>query len=134
MGRYFYSLLSPTLCIPPHILKYLNIPIRLSSDHCIEPSLEVAEYLKEARVNKIIVGHQPRGDAPLVIDLGTGIQVREMWIRQDKIRSKKGKKSKGRKSKGNKRKERKRKERKGKGKGKGKERKGKEKERKDKIR
>ena len=42
-----------------------------------EPSLEVAEYLKEARVNKIIVGHQPRGDAPLVIDLGTGIQVRE---------------------------------------------------------
>lgn len=41
-----------------------------------EPSLEVAEYLKEACVNKIIVGHQPRGDAPLVIDLGTGIQVR----------------------------------------------------------
>ena len=27
-------------------------------------------------MNKIIVGHQPRGDAPLVIDLGTGVQVR----------------------------------------------------------
>ena len=46
-----------------------------------EPSLEVAEYLKEARVNKIIVGHQPRGDAPLVIDLGTGIQVRGILMR-----------------------------------------------------
>ena len=41
-----------------------------------EPSLEVAAYLKEACINKVIVGHQPRGDAPLVIDLGTGVQVR----------------------------------------------------------
>ena len=41
----------------------------------VEPSIEVAEYLKAAFINKVIVGHQPRGDAPLVIDLGTGIQV-----------------------------------------------------------
>ena len=40
-----------------------------------EPSLEVARYLKEALVNKVIVGHQPRGDAPLILDLGTGVQV-----------------------------------------------------------
>ena len=40
-----------------------------------EPSLEVARYLKEAQVNKVIVGHQPRGDAPLILDLGTGVQV-----------------------------------------------------------
>ena len=43
-----------------------------------EPSKEVAEYLKAARINKVIVGHQPRGDAPLIIDLGTGIQVRNI--------------------------------------------------------
>ena len=40
-----------------------------------EPSLEVARYLKEGQVNKVIVGHQPRGDAPLILDLGTGVQV-----------------------------------------------------------
>jgi hypothetical protein len=38
--------------------------------------LEVAKFLRDANINKVIVGHQPRGDAPLVIDLGTGVQVR----------------------------------------------------------
>jgi hypothetical protein len=42
----------------------------------VEPSLEVAKFLRDANINKVIVGHQPRGDAPLVIDLGTGVQVR----------------------------------------------------------
>ena len=44
--------------------------------------------MKEACVNKIIVGHQPRGDAPLVIDLGTGIQVREI---EERIEERRGK-------------------------------------------
>jgi hypothetical protein len=36
----------------------------------------VAKFLRDGSINKVIVGHQPRGDAPLVIDLGTGVQVR----------------------------------------------------------
>ena len=57
-------------------LPYTTFLLSLDTNHHTpEPSLEVAEYLKEACINKVIVGHQPRGDAPLVIDLGTGVQV-----------------------------------------------------------
>ena len=40
-----------------------------------EPAVEVARYLRGGHVNKVIVGHQPRGDAPLILDFDTGIQV-----------------------------------------------------------
>ena len=69
--RHTYSIsLSPSLSFSPSLFLFFFI----SS----EPSKEVAEYLKAARINKVIVGHQPRGDAPLIIDLGTGIQVRNI--------------------------------------------------------
>jgi hypothetical protein len=45
------------------------------ADTIAEPSIEVAAYLKMSGINKVIVGHQPRGDAPLILDLNTGIQV-----------------------------------------------------------
>ena len=71
----------------PSYIFYLSSP---TFHFLAEPSLEVAEYLKEACVNKIIVGHQPRGDAPLVIDLGTGIQVRERECGEERCEEKGG--------------------------------------------
>ena len=72
--------LSLSLSSSIYLSIYLSVCLSVSLCSCIclchlEPSVEVAEYLKAAGVNKVIVGHQPRGDAPLVIDLGTGVQV-----------------------------------------------------------
>ena len=70
--------LSISLSLSLSLFFFLSLCLSL-----LEPSREVAEYLKAANINKVIVGHQPRGDCPLIIDLGTGIQVRK--LRSDDI-------------------------------------------------
>ena len=72
--------LSLSLSLSFFLSLFFSLSLSLS---LLEPSREVAEYLKAANINKVIVGHQPRGDCPLIIDLGTGIQVRK--LRSDDI-------------------------------------------------
>jgi hypothetical protein len=61
---------NPSVVYANHLPKDKN-----SGDGGKEPSVEVARYLRGGHVNKVIVGHQPRGDAPLILDFDTGIQV-----------------------------------------------------------